>query len=628
MSTLSPLSPLRARSSPTPAGRANPTAPLLVPTVPGPQIPDRPAPRTWAQAITVRGGPRGETAELVELLGAAAALDEAGDALHRAAAAASRVLATVETSADRSPWTAVRASSACSGLLSSATGLPAGARDVAGTGAAVRAAVRGYAAAEGAAERLVRALRITSGYAVGSLGPGGWLTLTGAGVVGTLAVGRRALVLRVLRRLPTATGLALRALDAGLDRLDGPLALAGWLVVGDGPVPRVDLRDARTIEALMPWVGGFLQGALPGPGRPDRAVLGELTGEVPIAESTARALDFWLQGLRVLAGVEPSRVVVGHSLVQPPPAAQAPPRTTSDLVGGIGRTYPPHPGGPGAAPPGTVEIKELQRPDGTHTWVVTVPGTQEWGGLQQTNPFDLASNVALMAGQVDDITTAVERAMELAGIPPGDPVVIAGHSQGGIAAARIAADPALADRFDVQAVVTVGSPVGHIELPPGVVGIHLENGRDGVHALDAAPNPDTPTRTTVSVDHTTAPGPAARAAALSPLVSHEVQAYERATAELEELGDPRWEAAIAPVEELVAGTTTVGTTWYTATRVPADAAAAPGSASTPAPGPAVRPAPAWPPPGLEPAWPRPRWRPGLPGSRLLTVPDVGLRTPA
>jgi hypothetical protein len=572
----------------------------------GPRIPDRPAPQTWDQAITVRGGPRGEVAELVDLLGAAAALDEAGDALRRAGAAASRMVAMVETSADRSPWTAARASSACAGLLSPATGVPAGIRDTAETAGAVRTAVRGYAAAESAAERLLRALQVTAGHAVGSTGPAGWITLTFVGVAGVLGLGQRALVLRLLKRLPGAGGQALRALDAGMDRLDGPVALLGWLLVGDGPMPRVDLRDARTIEALMPGVGGFLQGALPGPGRPDRTVLGDVTGEVPIADSTATALLVWLHGFRVLAGVEPSRVMVGRSLVPPPSAAQEAPRTAADLVGGIGRTYPPHPGGPGAAPPGTVEIKELQRPDGTRTWVVTVPGTQEWGALQRANPFDAASNLALMAGEPDDVTAAVRSAMEAAGIPPGEPVVITGHSQGGIAAARIAADPALADRFDVQAIVTVGSPVGHIELPPHVVAVHLENGYDGVPALDASPNPDTPTRTTARVDHTSVPDPAVRAAMLSPLASHEVEAYERAAVELDRLGDPRWEAAIAPVEDLIAGTTTVGTTWYTAVRIPPGAGQVPG----PTPGQVPGPTP-WRGPGVTP--------PTLLGTRLGTV---------
>ncbi|WP_225752700.1 hypothetical protein [Actinotalea sp. Marseille-Q4924] len=543
-------------------------APALA--APGPpQLPDA-APRTWDHAVSVQGGPRGEMAELAELVAAAVALDDAAEALRRATAAASRLAAMIEATWERSPGTAPRAASACGRLITPASGLPGCAHDVGRTAADVRTAVRGYVTADGAAERLVRAAQVAGGFAVGSAGPAGWLLATGAAAVGTVAVAQRVVMLRLLRRTPGPSGLLLNALSSWTGEVEGPAGLLGWLVVGDGPAPDVDPRDARVLESLLPFVGGFVRGALPGRGPAVRAPGG--AGRASIAVSTAAELGLWLRRIRHLAGVTPSRLVVARSLDRPPAASQAAPRGVADLVGGIGRTYPRRPGGPGAADAGTVEVKELRRPDGTRTWVVTLPGTQEWGPLQRPNPFDLTSNLALMERAADDVTAAAVRAMELAGIPPGEPVVLAGHSQGGIAAASMAADPALQERFDVKAVVTVGSPVGHIALPPDVVGAHVEIATDLVPALDATPNPDGPHRTTVRVDAGRAPDAAVRAAALTPLGSHDVGTYAAVAAGLEVVDDPRWRAGSAPIEELLAGTTTVTTTWYAAARVPAPGA--------------------------------------------------------
>lgn len=533
-----------------------------------PQVPDRPGGPSWDGAVTVHGGPRGVMAELAELVAAAVALDEAGDALRRAAAAASRVTLLVETSRHESPGTAPRAVAACAALTAPGSGLGTGVREVEETAAAVRAAVSGYVTAEGLVERLARAAQILVGHALGSGGPGVWLATAGAGAAVALAGLQRITALRLLRRTPTPAGLVLQGLGGVLDDLDGPVGLVGWLLVGDGPVPRIDPRDTRVLERLLPFVGGFVQGALPGGRFGPHAALDDLTGTVPVAQSTADEVGWWLTLARRWAGVEPSRIAVARSVVPPPPAAQAPPVGVADLIEGVGRTYPPKPGGPGIAPPGTVEVKQLARPDGSTTWVVTVPGTQEWGPLQGPNPFDFATNLEIMARQADDVAAAVEQAMRLAGIPAGEPIVLAGHSQGGLAAAAMAADPVLRERFAVSAVVTAGAPVGTIPLPPDVVGIHLEHDTDPVAALDARPNPDTPQRTTALVDLAAAPDPAARAAAPSPAASHDIALYARTAAGLEELEDPSLRQAQAQLGALLDGATTVGTSWYTAVRVP------------------------------------------------------------
>lgn len=548
--------------------------------------PDRGPAVTWGRAVAVRGGPRGEAAELAELVAAASALDDAGDALRRAVGTARRVTALVEVCAERSPGTAPRAAAACAPLLSTASGAVAAVHDADRTAADVRTAVRGYAAAESAAGRVVRGIQVGAGHALGTSGPVGWVLAAAGGLTLAAVAAQRVVTLRLLRRTPTATGVTLNALSRWTRTLEGPAGLVGWVLVGEGPPPP-DPRQTGVLEPVLPFVGGFLRGALPGGAPGPVVVAGTASGQVPVAAGTAEELWGWVGVARWLTGTVPSGLVVARSLTRPPGPAQAPPRGIPDLVAGIERTYPAPPGDPGAAGPGggppgqppapagsagagagTIEVKELRRPDGTRTWVVTVPGTQEWGPVQGPNPFDLTSNLGLVARGADDVTAAVVRAMELAGIRPGEPVVLTGHSQGGIAAAAVAAAPALQERFDVRAVVTAGSPVGTIDLPPDVVGVHLEHATDLVAGCDAAPNPDTPTRTTAVVDLGAAPDAATRAAAASPLASHQVRTYARTAAGLEGAGDPRWDAASAQVAALLADTTTVGTAWYSAVRVP------------------------------------------------------------
>ena len=150
---------------------------------------------------------------------------------------------------------------------------------------------------------------------------------------------------------------------------------------------------------------------------------------------------------------------------------------------------------------GVVSVVRTTHADGTNSWMVVVPGTTDWG-LGNTNPQDLLTNLQSVAGAPNDLESAVVTAMRRAGIGPDDPVGIYGHSQGAIVAANIAADPTINERYNVTTLLTAGSPVGGIDLPDSVSALHLENGGDAVPSLDAAPNPSSPHRITVSVNTT------------------------------------------------------------------------------------------------------------------------------
>ncbi|WP_152650523.1 hypothetical protein [Demequina aurantiaca] len=173
---------------------------------------------------------------------------------------------------------------------------------------------------------------------------------------------------------------------------------------------------------------------------------------------------------------------------------------------------------------GSVSIETITHADGTRSFVVTIPGTEDWG-LDADNPHDAQANLAAMVEQSTDAQMAVVEAMRAAGIEPGEEVMLAGHSQGGINAVALASRPEFLDEFTVTHVVTVGSPVGRMSLPPSVNVLQLEHTEDLVSGLDAVPNPNTPTRTTVERDLRYSEDPRARSLGQTIPDAHSLPAY-------------------------------------------------------------------------------------------------------
>ena len=95
-------------------------------------------------------------------------------------------------------------------------------------------------------------------------------------------------------------------------------------------------------------------------------------------------------------------------------------------------------------------------------------------------------------------TSAYLEAMAQAGIGPDDPVLIVGHSQGGMEAVAILASDS---GFHVTDVVTAGSPTAQVpDLPAGSHVLSLEQHGDLVPLLDGEPNQPSVEQTTVVVD--------------------------------------------------------------------------------------------------------------------------------
>lgn len=139
---------------------------------------------------------------------------------------------------------------------------------------------------------------------------------------------------------------------------------------------------------------------------------------------------------------------------------------------------------------GTIAVQRYERPDGSNAWLVTIPGTDG----QWDSPFGWEQNIELMSDDPErrrraDSARMVVEAMEQAGIRPDEPVAMIGHSQGGIVAAAIASDES--ERFNIQHIVTAGSPVANHPIPEHTWVTSIEIEDELVAALDGAENPAT-----------------------------------------------------------------------------------------------------------------------------------------
>jgi alpha-beta hydrolase superfamily lysophospholipase len=86
-------------------------------------------------------------------------------------------------------------------------------------------------------------------------------------------------------------------------------------------------------------------------------------------------------------------------------------------------------------------VEQVTGPGGGRAWVVEIPGIGDWSPRPGVTPLDLTAAVHSMAGRPTAAGRAVSAALRAAGARAGDPVLLAGHSEGGLVAAAVAADP-------------------------------------------------------------------------------------------------------------------------------------------------------------------------------------------
>ncbi|MFJ4287889.1 hypothetical protein ACIPY0_19775 [Paenarthrobacter nicotinovorans] len=133
-----------------------------------------------------------------------------------------------------------------------------------------------------------------------------------------------------------------------------------------------------------------------------------------------------------------------------------------------------------------IRITTVEKPGSPPAYIVSIPGTTRWMPDGAANPTDLTGNLELAGGNLSTAARAVSLAMEKAGIPPGAPVMLSGHSQGGMIATALASDSGFTDRFNVTNVVTYGSPVDSAPIPSSIDVLALQHSGDPVPKVDLA----------------------------------------------------------------------------------------------------------------------------------------------
>lgn len=200
--------------------------------------------------------------------------------------------------------------------------------------------------------------------------------------------------------------------------------------------------------------------------------------------------------------------------------------------------------------------------------VLTIPGTQParqgryWASR---NPFDESGIVEGTGMGSRQVAQAAAEALDASGARPGDRLVITGYSQGGIHAANLAVDEDLVARYDVDYVVTTGSPVGSTVLPEGTRGLHLEHVDDMVPGLDGRPNPESSNQVTVHFEGY-APDTDLQAGGFG--AAHQLGNYTQLSGELATSDDPGVVEARTALGTLFAGATTATVTTVKLRRVP------------------------------------------------------------
>lgn len=431
-----------------------------------------------AAGISIRGGIGPSYADLAELRAAAQALVTAAERLEDAAHHVATADRAVGLGEQDSPTTARAARAALAPLQYGPASLQACAARTLELARALRGAADLYGEAEDHAATVLRTL-------LSSLGT----SVAGRPVVAAIA------------------GLWTTHVSVRI----GALAL-GWRVLRGQPVPTPkEVAVALPAEELAAGLGSFLRAAAPGwqgstprpvPGAAHTLVGGAGLTSVVVPSLRRRPLQ-----------VSPR---LGETTQGPAPVGPA------EVLRDVGALYPLAGG-----TAGTVGVERIEHPDGGRSWVVAIPGMQTGAMGWGPNPMDNATNLRLMGGIADDGTALVARAMDQAGVRPGEPVLLAGHSQGGMVAMALAGSAAFRERFRVAAVLTAGSPVASMAGAPGVPVLHLEHAQDLVPAIDGAPSPAPAHRTTATRDLRASTDPADRMAARDPGAAHGIDTYVR-----------------------------------------------------------------------------------------------------
>lgn len=422
--------------------------------------------------IVVTGGAGGVGARLQDLRSQAGLLDDAGDDVRgwSGSVAALAVHPDVTAAALLCPVEVAQVAGAAAGATIGVNGLLVVSTGLEASAVVLRASAATYESVDATQQQIMEALQNAAGFALGAALPG---LIIGSGV---LVVGGGLALLGTPATWPTLA-LALRDVDpaslgAGLmgSLYDNPWLLEGLTAIAPG-----------LVQGTTWSVGSLLGGPLGGLMLPFVLSGGKWpTGSYEDAVGGLVNAGVMLGMFQDTGGAGVLEVDGDYS--------EHAPRSVAEIFREQYRL---------GQDAGQVQVVQVVQPDGSSAWIVQIPGTQEWGTTRGDNPVDLTTNVRLMAGKHTHMADQVARAMRQAAIGSGDPVMLTGHSQGGITAAALASDPRFRAEFDVRSVVTGGSPIARFAIPDSVSVLALEHAQDAVPMLEGRKNPDRPNWVTV-----------------------------------------------------------------------------------------------------------------------------------
>jgi hypothetical protein len=215
------------------------------------------------------------------------------------------------------------------------------------------------------------------------------------------------------------------------------------------------------------------------------------------------------------------------------------PRTVRDLIDHLHEVAALS-GGPDSPGNGTVEVQTITAADGSVRHVLYLPGTDDFNAPwdQDGDVRDLESDLDAMGGRPDAYQQGILEVLHAAGVGPDEPLLVVGHSLGGMEAAALLAGH---HGYHVTDVVTAGSPTAQLPgYPAGSHVLSLEQRGDIVPELDGAPNPDTVEQTTVTFDAHPAAGITAH---------HSYAAYEEGASLVDASTDPSVSDAVQAMRD-------------------------------------------------------------------------------
>ena len=174
------------------------------------------------------------------------------------------------------------------------------------------------------------------------------------------------------------------------------------------------------------------------------------------------------------------------------------PAVLSDMCADIDELYWSRTIGP------AVKITRVGEGEGRR-WLLSLVGTESMTFRSTNNPADIETNIRLMLGLESSmsvgVVSALHAAMERDGVPADrwarEPVLICGHSQGGIVAAALASVPPDEAGVNVVGFLSTGGPNRRIRVRPDVVTIAVNHDQDVMPSLDGSPDRAPDRRVTV-----------------------------------------------------------------------------------------------------------------------------------